>query len=178
MKQLWQAVASKLRHNIWDFQAVFSTCHNPLSSKPPSCHKIFELLEPAGVLEFFLWRVTLVVSSLHHPKLITVETRYTTCSSEIHLHPSSKANLCGHQACIPTGTSRPGARPGRAGSACRRTRAPGGATAKACSRGSSHTCSCRERRARCSTVLSTTLLQMHAADGTSRSRRRLGRVLR
>jgi hypothetical protein len=53
MKQLWQAVASKLRHNIWDFQAVFPTCHNPLPSNPPSHHKIFELLAAAGVLEIF-----------------------------------------------------------------------------------------------------------------------------
>jgi hypothetical protein len=55
--------AITLCHNICNFCTVrgkFLARHNPLPAKPPPRHNFFQLLAPAGGLEIFLWRVTLV----------------------------------------------------------------------------------------------------------------------
>ncbi len=70
--------AITLCHNICNFWTVcgkFSARHNPLPAKPPPRHNFFQLLAPAGGLEIFLWRVTLVflfqvLRIVHRPVLL------------------------------------------------------------------------------------------------------------
>jgi hypothetical protein len=47
------SIAGKIRHNIWDFQAVFPTCHTLFSANPRLAIALFSCWRQRAFLEIF-----------------------------------------------------------------------------------------------------------------------------